>query len=541
MWKNKEIKCEARKALKANYKTLLMMTLVLTFMGVLSNNSLGLANLTTNDGQAPVANTLESYLVAFATDDVNTSRIAHGLMNSFKGTGGVIYSIMHLVDGIITSNGTAAMIACIIAIVVFVLYNIFLKNLLYVGYMRTLLETKIYPRTPFLRIFLFVRKKGAWPIVKAMLLRDLAVTGCALVALGFLILAGAGLTHGKEAALILCIVGLAGFLIAGCFSVYFWYSTILLPFIMSMNNELGARDAMKMSSAMMKGNKKHAAGLDLTFVGWYILSGVTLGLSALFYSVAYRTLTRAEMFRAIRANAIANKIDNYEMLIDEALDSNPDDLDHYPARSRYDEARIVNYVRGMEPNRHYTLINLLLCFFIFSCIGWCWEVGLHIVRDGELVNRGVNWGPWLPIYGVGGVMIIVLLRRFAKKPGILMAATFVLCGVVEYFTSWYLEMTKGMKWWDYSHNFMNLNGRICLEGLLTFAIAGLLFVYIAGPALDNKLNKLDMKVKLPLAIILCAAFGTDLIYSHYHPNAGKGITNGMIDENATGTILDLKI
>ncbi|MBQ0079507.1 MAG: DUF975 family protein [Eubacterium sp.] len=337
-----------------------------------------------------------------------------------------------------------------------------------------------------------------------------------------------GVTVKDGSTLILVLIGAAIIIVCAVLTAYFWYSFIMVPFIVIMDKHVPVKTAFKMSMAMMKGNRKHAVGLDLSFIGWYLLSAITFGLSDLFYTVAYRELTRAELFRVLRTKAIEDQIDGFEYLVDDMLDSNPDGLDHYPAKSRYDEARIVNYVRSMEPNRHYTLINLILCFFIFSCIGWCWEVAIHIVRDGVFVNRGVNWGPWLPIYGAGGVMIIIFLRRFSKLPGVLMALTFVLCGVVEYFTSWFLEVTKGMKWWDYSDHFMNLNGRICLEGLLTFALAGLLFVYIAGPGLDNWLNKFDNRVKIPVAICLCAIFGADLVYSHFYPNTGKGITAGMV-------------
>ena len=56
-------------------------------------------------------------------------------------------------------------------------------------------------------------------------------------------------------------------------------------------------------------------------------------------------------------------------------------------------------------------------------------------------------------------------------------AIVVLCGVVEYFTSYYLEVTQGKKWWDYSGYFLNLNGRICAEGLLVFGVGGMAIVY----------------------------------------------------------------
>ena len=58
---------------------------------------------------------------------------------------------------------------------------------------------------------------------------------------------------------------------------------------------------------------------------------------------------------------------------------------------------------------------LSLFFFTFSFAGWLWEVLLHVFTDHAVVNRGVLYGPWLPIYGFGGVLIVLLL---AGSPGI---------------------------------------------------------------------------------------------------------------------------
>ena len=55
----------------------------------------------------------------------------------------------------------------------------------------------------------------------------------------------------------------------------------------------------------------------------------------------------------------------------------------------------------------YKITDYILFFFVFSFIGWVWEVCLVLVQTGKLVNRGVLFGPWLPIYGVGCTIIIV--------------------------------------------------------------------------------------------------------------------------------------
>ena len=176
--------------------------------------------------------------------------------------------------------------------------------------------------------------------------------------------------------------------------------------------------------------------------------------------------------------------------------------------------------------RHYSIPSLILLFFIFSFIGWTWEVSLHLITDGVFVNRGVLHGPWLPIYGTGGVLILIILNKLREKPILEFFATVILCGFVEYFTAYYLEITHGgQKWWDYSGYFLNLHGRICAEGLLVFGIGGMAIVYAVAPLLDNYLRRIKYRYAVPLCIILLIAFSSDQIYSKKHPNMGKGITD----------------
>ena len=182
-------------------------------------------------------------------------------------------------------------------------------------------------------------------------------------------------------------------------------------------------------------------------------------------------------------------------------------------------------MRKLAYLRPYTIWSLILAFFAFSFVGWLWEVSLHLIKDGEFVNRGVFHGPWLPIYGGGLVMILIVLARFRKNPQVEILLIVVLCGIVEYFTSLFLELSSGMRWWDYTGYFLNLNGRICAEGLLVFALGGAAVVYMAMPLLDSLWMKLKRKILIPLCIGLLVIFVADWIYSHYVPNVGEGITD----------------
>ena len=61
----------------------------------------------------------------------------------------------------------------------------------------------------------------------------------------------------------------------------------------------------------------------------------------------------------------------------------------------------------------------------------------------------------------------------------------VLCGSLEYATSFIMEKAFNARWWDYSEMRFNINGRVCLETLVPFGIAGLLIVYLFNPFLAS--------------------------------------------------------
>lgn len=211
------------------------------------------------------------------------------------------------------------------------------------------------------------------------------------------------------------------------------------------------------------------------------------------------------------------KIREYKDILEKKI--YPERLSPIPEKDKEPRLENTHYLR------HYSIWSLITLFFIFAFIGWSWEVILHIVKDGEFINRGVLHGPWLPIYGFGGFFILICLYRLRSKPALHILATIVLCGVIEYFTSFILETTKGTLWWDYTGYFLNINGRICAEGLLVFALGGTAIVYVLAPMLDNYIRKMNQRTLIPICIVLLTIFTIDSIYSNFYPNTGKGITD----------------
>ena len=175
--------------------------------------------------------------------------------------------------------------------------------------------------------------------------------------------------------------------------------------------------------------------------------------------------------------------------------------------------------------RCYSIWSGILLFLCFSFAGWLWEVSLYLVEDHQFYNRGLLHGPWLPIYGAGGILIILLLTRLREKPGAELTAAILLAGVVEYGIARHLELgPQHARYWDYHSMVANLDGRICVLSLATFGLMGMLVVYLIAPWLDRNFSRLPTKAVPVLAVALLAVFLTDLFYSNFvRANGGSGV------------------
>jgi len=162
--------------------------------------------------------------------------------------------------------------------------------------------------------------------------------------------------------------------------------------------------------------------------------------------------------------------------------------------------------------------TLLLTFFTGSAIGWVWEMVYAFVTAGELVNRGVLHGPWLPIYGCGCLLMLGIRHICGESKRHFFVLSMVGCAMVEYATSWALETMMGVRWWDYTGAFMNLNGRICLEGILFFSVAGMLVIYLLEPKFARQAAKLSEGKREIVCTVCTILFTIDLAVAFHLPN-----------------------
>ena len=138
----------------------------------------------------------------------------------------------------------------------------------------------------------------------------------------------------------------------------------------------------------------------------------------------------------------------------------------------------------------YDVRVFFLLFIFYSVLGWIMEVTCKLIQYKRFINRGFLIGPYCPIYGCGGILITLLLNRYISDPFVLFVMAILLCGTLEYLTSWFMEKAFKARWWDYSQRKFNLNGRVCLGTIIPFGILGLFISYISNPFLLGKIYQI---------------------------------------------------
>ena len=166
----------------------------------------------------------------------------------------------------------------------------------------------------------------------------------------------------------------------------------------------------------------------------------------------------------------------------------------------------------------WTTVMILLLVIVASAIfGFIYETIFYRIDIGHFIKRGTTYGPWIPIYGFGGLFITIVSYRFRKNPILVFILSGLVSGLLEFLTGYILyNYCGGLRLWDYNTeiwNFGNIGGYICFRSVMFFAISGLFLTYILIPLIKIYANNISKKSLSIIAIISFGLFFTDFIIS----------------------------
>ena len=161
-----------------------------------------------------------------------------------------------------------------------------------------------------------------------------------------------------------------------------------------------------------------------------------------------------------------------------------------------------------------TILLYFLLFISYSFLGWVIEVISCSINEKKLyINRGFLIGPYLPIFGLGSILVILFFSKYKDDLIALFMISMVSLTALEYFTSFLMEKIFHARWWSYEKRKYNINGRVSLFPALGFGFLSVMLLKILNPAYINLLNKVPKITLQVISIVLLIIFTVDLVVS----------------------------
>lgn len=185
----------------------------------------------------------------------------------------------------------------------------------------------------------------------------------------------------------------------------------------------------------------------------------------------------------------------------------------------------------------YDFMYLFLIFFFYSVLGYIIEVIACFAYTKKFnPSRGYLIGPYIPVFGFGTIIMVNLLDKYKNDFLILFVLSMVICSLVEYLASLLMEKIFKLRWWDYSHESFNVNGRICLKNGLLFGIGGVIIIKYFHPLFNNLLLSLSDNLIIILGIIFFSIIILDTIVSTFIISKLNIDTKKYINKDATKVV-----
>lgn len=161
----------------------------------------------------------------------------------------------------------------------------------------------------------------------------------------------------------------------------------------------------------------------------------------------------------------------------------------------------------------YTMFQWLFFFYFYCFFGWCFESAYVSLKSKKPVNRGFMRGPFLPLYGSGAIMMLVVSMPFQDNLLFVYIAGCIGATILEYVTGVAMEALFKIRYWDYSKNRFNFQGHICLGSSLTWGLLTVLMTEVLHKPVEWVVLSIPYQVLAAVTLVLTAFLGADFALS----------------------------
>lgn len=261
-WNRGELKGRSKAVLHMHYWRVVFMTVLLSLF-------IGSGSIVSGALQ-PILNEirLDSEIFPDRERSVSIHNVDGAAVSGITGLGDQVLTGKYYYGGVafFAIVVVAAIVLSFIVAVSAVVVEIFVVNPLYVGIMRFYVRS--FDTKPQYKEFFYAFENNYKNVTGIMFLRDLYTILWALL-----------------------------LIVPGIVKSYEYY---MVPYLVAENPAIETKDAFAYSRMMMKGQKWKTFVLDLSFLGWRILSAMTFGVLGIFFVEPYSRLTSAALYRRLR-------------------------------------------------------------------------------------------------------------------------------------------------------------------------------------------------------------------------------------------------
>lgn len=161
----------------------------------------------------------------------------------------------------------------------------------------------------------------------------------------------------------------------------------------------------------------------------------------------------------------------------------------------------------------YEMPQMLFVFFLFCNIGWVIESTIESLYRRSFVNRGFLKGPYIPIYGFGGMTILLCCMPFEENGFLVYFVGVLSCTALEYFVGWVMETIFQKQFWDYSMLKFTYKNRISLLPSLFWGLLSLFLVYVLFAPVDTLVQMVPMNFVIVYDIAFAVIMAVDIVIS----------------------------
>ena len=133
----------------------------------------------------------------------------------------------------------------------------------------------------------------------------------------------------------------------------------------------------------------------------------------------------------------------------------------------------------------YTFRQWLSFFYLYCIFGWCFESAYVSLKQLRPVNRGFLKGPWLPLYGSGAVLVLLITMPFDQHPVAVYIAGLIGATLLELVTGEAMVHLFKVRYWDYSNQHFQYKGHICLSSSIVWGFFSVMMVYVVQPQVER--------------------------------------------------------